>query len=174
MTRSRPSLALAALACAGLSLPAAAQPKPAFSQIDVKAAVKKAVDASLVSFKSQFPVLKLVNPCTAEFNAAVAAAHSGLSACLDANNPPAGSPLADFNALSNVALATKCANKTLDACVAEVVAQQSLFCNKQAAINVAKAKSVLQRCCAPLSQQKVALEKQLADITADLQSCLAK
>ncbi|MFI5120709.1 MAG: hypothetical protein ACHQM4_09860, partial [Thermoanaerobaculia bacterium] len=86
MVPNRISLALAAVACLGLSLTAVAQPKPqTFSQVDVKAAVKKAVDAQLIDFGRQFPHLTLQNPCTTDFNNAVAAAKAEHSACLDSN-----------------------------------------------------------------------------------------
>ncbi|MFI5121172.1 MAG: hypothetical protein ACHQM4_12195, partial [Thermoanaerobaculia bacterium] len=114
------------------------------------------------------------NPCTTDFNNAVAAAKAEHSACLDSNNPPAGSPLAVFNALSNTALAQKCAGQTLDACVAAVVKDQAKFCAIQEAKEFSKAKTTLQRCCAPLNQQKADLEKQLAAVNADLQSCLGQ
>ncbi len=173
MKKSCTTLALAALVGLALARPAAAQPKPrTFNPIDVKAALKKAVDAQLIDFGKQFPHLKLANPCTTEFNNAVAAAKAEQTGCLDSNNPPAGSPLAAFNALSNAQLAQKCGNQTLDACVDAVVKEQAKFCAKERAKEVAKAKSVLSRCCAPLAKQKADLEKQLADITADLQGCL--
>ena len=173
MRKNCMTIALVALAGVALARPAVAQPKPAtFNPIDVKAALKKAVDAQLIDFGKQFPHLKLANPCTTDFNTAVQDATAEHTACLDVNNPPAGSPLAVFNALSNVALAQKCAGQTLDACVAGVVQDQTKFCNRERAINVAKAKSVLQRCCAPLSQHKADLQKELADVTAALQSCL--
>ena len=136
--------------------------------------MKKAVDVKVAALKAQFPTLKLVNPCTAEYNSAVAAAQAESTSCLDANNPPAGSPLAAFNALTNAQLGAKCGTQTLDACVADVVLQQSIFCARERAVSIAKAKSVLQRCCAPLSQHKADLEKQLADVNADINACLAK
>ena len=173
MRKNCMTLALVALAGVALARPAVAQPKPAtFNPIDVKASLKKAVDAQLIDFGRQFPHLTLANPCTTEFNEAVNAAKAEHTACLDVNNPPAGSPLAVFNALSNVALAQKCSGQTLDACVAGVVKDQAKFCAIQAAKELSKAKTVLARCCAPLSQRKADLQKELADVTAALQSCL--
>ena len=173
MKKNLMALALAAVVGVALARSATAQPKPpAFNPADVKSALKKAVDLQLIDFGKQFPHLTHSNPCTTEFNAAVKAATAENTACLDSTNPPAGSPLAAFNALSNVALAQKCAGQTLDACVAAVVHEQAKFCAKERAINVAKAKSVLQRCCAPLSQRKAELQRELAAIEADVQSCL--
>lgn len=173
MRKTCMTLALAALAGLALARPAAAQPKPkTFNPVDVKAALKRAVDLQVIDFGKQFPNLTIANPCTTEFNNAVKAAKAERTACLDINNPPAGSPLAVFNALSNVALAQKCGNQTLDACVAGVIQDQTKFCAKEAAKDLAKAKIVLRRCCAPLSQRKTELQKELAAIEGDLQSCL--
>ena len=173
MKKNLMTLTLAALVGVALARSATAQPKPpTFNPVDVKAALKKAVDLQLIDFGKQFPNLSHANPCTTEFNNAVKAAKAEHTACLDINNPPAGSPLAKFNALSNVALAQKCANQTLDACVAGVVHDQAKFCAIEQAKDVSKAKSVLARCCAPLSQRKAELQKELAAIEADVQSCL--
>lgn len=174
MKKNWMTLALAILGGLALAAPAAAaDPKsPGINRVDLKNALKKAVDLQIVDFGKQFPRLTLANPCTTEFNVAVKEAAAEHAACLDINNPPAGSPLAVFNALSNVALAQKCANQTLDACVAQVVHDQKLFCARERAINVAKAKSVLRRCCGPLSQRKAELQRELAAIEADVQSCL--
>jgi len=173
MKKTCTTLALAALAGLVLARPAAAQPKPqTFNPVDVKAALKKAVDTQLIDFGKQFPHLTLVNPCTTEFNDAVKAAKAEHTACLDTNNPPAGSPLATFNALSNAALGQKCAGQTLDQCVAGVVKDQAKFCLKEQAKDVAKAKTVLSKCCGPLSQKKAELQKELAAVEADLKSCL--
>lgn len=173
MRKTCTTLALAALAGLALARPAVAQPKPpTFNPADVKAALKKAVDLQVIDFGRQFPHLTLPNPCTTEFNEAVNAAKAEHTACLDTNNPPAGSPLAVFNALSNVALAQKCAGLTLDACVAGVVKDQAKFCALQAAKELSAAKTVLAKCCTPLSQRKAELQKELAAIEADVQSCL--
>ncbi len=173
MRKTCTTLTLATLAGLALARPAAAQPKSqTFNPVDVKSALKKAVDLQVIDFGRQFPHLTLASPCTTEFNSAVAAAKAEHTACLDVNNPPAGSPLAAFNALSNVALAQKCAGQTLDACVAGVVKDQAKFCALQAAKELAKAKTVLQKCCAPLAARKAELQRELAAIDADVQSCL--
>lgn len=173
MFRKPASLALAALTFLALGAHAA-DPKGGLNPVDFKNALKRAIDAEKLKFHNQFPDLRLQNPCIVDYNAAVRAAEAEHAACLDADSPPAGSPLADFNNLSNAQLAAKCGSKTLDQCVADVIAQQTKFCAKERAIDLAKAKSKLRTCCQPLNQQKADLQKQLDAVNEALKSCLGQ
>lgn len=165
------TLLLAVLATLALGVPASAAP-PTISPIDVKAALKKASDAALVDFHRQFPLLTFEDPCAREYNDAVKAAETEAKDCLDAANPPAGSPLANFNALSNAQLASFCGAKTLDACVADVVKAQQRFCAINAAKAKARARTAQQKCCSGFAAKKKQLEADLKNINDRLAICL--
>jgi hypothetical protein len=174
MLRSARAIVLAAAGAALLALPAAAQPKPlTLNPTDARNLLRKGSADALAEIKRQFPELTLEDPCAREYNEAVKAAQDEAKTCLDADNPPAGSPAAAFNALNNTQLATFCAGKTLDACVADVLKEQRKFC----ALNAAKAKSraatAQQKCCASFTEKKKQLEAELKAINDRLALCLA-
>jgi len=134
---------------------------------EAKAATKRLIGIEVGRVQAELPDLKLEHPCAREYTAALKAARAEAAACLNADNPPAGSPLADFNALSNAQLAQKCAGKTLDECVASVLKAQAIFCAKEKAKDLAKAKSALRTCCGPLTEEKKEIEKALAFCTGN-------
>ncbi len=119
-----------------------------------------------------FPELKFEDPCAREYNDAVKAAQAEAKACLDSDSPPAGSPLANFNALSNAQLAAFCGSQTLEACVAGVVKQQQKFCAINAAKAKSRAKTAQQKCCSSFAAQKKDLEAELKAINDRLAICL--
>jgi len=132
---------------------------------EARKTVKRLLPVEIGKVNDQIPDLKLQHPCVRAYNDAVKAARAEAAACLNADNPPGGSPLADFNALSNAQLAQKCAGKTLDECVASVLKAQAIFCAKEKAKDLAKAKAALRNCCGPLTEEKKEIEKALAFCT---------
>jgi len=175
MKSSARSLLLAGLAGLGallLGLPAPAAPPKSINPADAKAAVRKASDAALIDLRRDLPELKFEDPCAREYNDAVKAAEAEGRACLDADNPPAGSPLAKFNALNNAQLGAFCGDKTLEACVAGVLQDQKKFCAINAAKAKARAKSALSKCCQGFRDRKKQLEAELKSIEERLAICL--
>lgn len=168
---SRNSL-LSALAALTLAVPALSQPKTV-NPADARSAIKRASDAALVDFRGQFPELKFEDPCAREYNEAIKAAADEAKACLDADNPPAGSPLAAFNAKTNTQLATFCGDKTLQACADGVVHEQKKFCAIQAAKAKSRAKTAQQKCCESFTARKRQLEADLKAINDRLALCLS-
>jgi hypothetical protein len=172
----RTSLFLAALGCLGLTAPVFAQPKAPFNPADVKADLRRAIDVEIGNLKLQFPDLKFQDPCITEYNAAVAAASAEAHACLNADNPPAGSPIAVFNAGSSFDQQKTCDKYTQGGltCSAGLLKDQQKFC----AVNAAKAKSRAQTarvaCCSGLAAQKKKLEDQLKSVSSLLESCLGQ
>ena len=134
---------------------------------EARKAVKRLLPVEIGKVRDQIPDLKLQHPCARAYTDAVKAARSEAAACLNGDTPPAGSPLAEFNALTNAQLASKCAGKTLDECVAAVLRSQAIFCAKEKAKDLAKAKAALRNCCGPLSEEKKEIEKALAFCTGN-------
>lgn len=115
-------------------------------------------------------------------------ANAAYLACMDTDNPPAGSPLASFNAMSNVQLGQYCGAMTLEQCVDKALTQQETFC--QATVKpleelAARKKSEcgealkeclqakkelvsLERVAKLLAAKKAQLESELAKVNADL------
>ena len=165
-------LLLAGLSAFLLGLPAAAAPPTTINPADAKAAVRKASDAALVDFRRDLPELRFEDPCAREYNEAVKAAEAEARACLNPDTPPAGSPVAKFNALTNAQLAAFCGDKTLEACVANVLLEQKRFCAINAAKAKAHAKSVLSKCCQGFRDRKAQIEAELKAINERLAICL--
>lgn len=171
MPRLVRSALLTALA-AVLALPAAAAQPTVINPADAKIAIRKAGGNALADFHKQFPELKFEDPCAREYNEAVKAAEAEAKACLDPDNPPAGSPLAKFNALTNTQLATFCGDKTLQACADDVVKDQQRFCAVNAAKAKSRAKTAQQKCCSGFAARKKELEAELKAINDRLAICL--
>ncbi len=163
---------LAALSALVFRVAAPAAPPTTINPVDARAALRKASDAAVVDLLRGLPELKFEDPCAREYNDAVKAAQAEAKACLDSENPPAGSPLANFNALTNAQLAAFCGNKTLDACVADVVKQQQKFCAINAAKAKSRAKTAQQKCCSSFAARKKELEAELKAINDRLAICL--
>lgn len=163
---------LAALSAVVLSALASAAPPTAINPVDAKAALRKASAAALVDFHRDLPDLKFEDPCAREYNEAVKAAEAEAKACLDPDSPPAGSPVAKFNALNNTQLAAFCGDKTLDACVANVLLDQKKFCAINAAKAKSRAKTALSKCCQGFRDRKAQIEAELKSINERLAICL--
>lgn len=172
MKPSTRNLLLAGLSAFVVAAAAPAAPPTTINPVDARAALRKASDAAVVDALRGFPELKFEDPCAREYNDAVKAAQAEAKACLDPDHPPAGSPLANFNALSNAQLAAFCGSQTLDACVAGVVKQQQKFCAINAAKAKSRAKTAQQKCCSGFAAQKKDLEAQLKAINDRLAICL--
>jgi hypothetical protein len=125
--------------------------------------------------------------CQAELDAAVSAAEREASACLNPDNPPPGSPLANFNQMSNIQVQQFCANLTGSECAEKVLKDQKIFCGKERARDIAKAKAKKAQCEAELRQCNDAradfqnaknritqLERELAELKGKLPALQAK
>ena len=163
---------LAGLSALALGTAAPAAPPTAINPVDARAALRKASDAAIVDALRGLPELKFEDPCAREYNDAVKAAQAEAKACLDPDHPPAGSPLADFNALTNAQLGSFCGTKSLEACVADVVKQQQKFCAINAAKAKSRAKTAQQKCCSGFAARKKELEAELKSINDRLAICL--
>jgi hypothetical protein len=163
---------LAGLSALVLGALASAAPPTTINPVDAKAAIRKASDAALADLTRGFPELRFEDPCAREYNDAVKEAGIEARACLDPDHPPAGSPLAAFNALTNAQLASFCGDKTLDACVASVVKEQQKFCAINAAKAKSRAKTAQQKCCSAFAARKKELEAELKAINDRLAICL--
>lgn len=172
MKSSTRNLILAGFSTLVLGALASAAPPTTINPADAKAAVRKASDAALIELRRDLPELKFEDPCAREYNEAVKAAEAEAKACLNPDSPPAGSPLAKFNALTNAQLAAFCGDKTLDACVANVLLDQKKFCAINAAKAKARAKSALSKCCQGFRERKKQLEAELKSIEDRLAICL--
>jgi hypothetical protein len=125
--------------------------------------------------------------CQAELDAAVVAAEREAAGCLNPDNPPAGSPLANFNQLTNLQVQQFCGNLTGSECAEKILDDQKKFCAKERARDIAKAKSKKAQCEAEIRQCNDAratlqnaknritqLEKELADLKGKLPTLQAK
>lgn len=155
-----------------LGAAALAAPPKTINPADAKAALRRATDAAIVDLRRDLPELKFEDPCAREYNEAVKAAEAEAKACLDPDSPPAGSPVAKFNALTNAQLAAFCGDKTLDACVASVLLDQKKFCAINAAKAKSRAKTALSKCCQGFRDRKKQLEAELKSIEDRLAICL--
>ena len=172
MNPSARNLLLSGLSALLVCVAASAAPPTTINPADAKAALRKASDAAVVDALRGLPELKFEDPCAREYNDAVKAAQAEAKACLDPDHPPAGSPLANFNALTNAQLGPFCGSKTLDACVADVVKQQQKFCAINAAKAKSRAKTAQQKCCSNFAARKKELEAELKSINDRLAICL--
>lgn len=172
MKSSARNVILAGFSTLVLGTLASAAPPTTINPADAKAAVRKASDAAIADLRRDLPELKFEDPCAREYNEAVKAAEAEAKACLNPDSPPAGSPLAKFNALTNAQLGSFCGDKTLDACVAGVLLDQKKFCAINAAKAKARAKSALSKCCQGFRDRKKQLEAELKSIEDRLAICL--
>lgn len=172
MNPSARNLFLSGLSALLVCAAAPAAPPTTINPADARAAVRKASDAALADLRKEFPELKFEDPCAREYNDAVKAAEAEAKACLSPDSPPAGSPLANFNALTNAQLGSFCGTKSLEACVADVVKQQQRFCAINAAKAKSRAKTAQQKCCSGFAARKKELEAELKSINDRLAICL--
>ena len=108
-------------------------------------------------------------------------ANQDFKACMNPDTPTAGSPVAKFNAYTNMQLAQYCGNKTMQQCVDQVNQEQNTFCNQlvmptrtqaekakqdctQARVECTTAKSKLEG----LKKSKVEFEARKKQLEADL------
>jgi len=177
-------LAMLSIALAVPTTGSAQAPSKTQIQTIIKSKVSSALDEALRDLRG---VRVGLPTCQSEFDQAVQAAEQEGAACLNVDSPPAGSPLANFNNLSNIGVQQFCANLTGDQCAAKVLQEQKLFCAKERARDIAKAKSIKARCQAEVQQcndakaavtnarsQIAQLERQLAVLRASLPTLEAK
>lgn len=159
---------------------------PSKTQIQsiLRGSVSSALDEALRDLRG----IKVGLPtCQSEFDQAVQAAQQANAACLNVDSPPPGSPLANFNSLSNIGVQQFCGSLTGDQCAAKILRDQKLFCARESAKDVAKAKIIRSRCEAELQQcndakaaltnarsQIAQLERQLIALKASLPTLEAK
>jgi len=153
-------------------------------QTIIKSKVPSALDEALRDLRG---VRVGLPTCQSEFDQAVRAAEQESAACLNVDNPPPGSPLANFNGLSNIGVQQFCGSLTGDQCAEKILRDQKLFCAKERAKDIAKAKIIRSRCQAEVEQcndakaaltnartQIAQLERQLIALRASLPTLEAK
>lgn len=111
-----------------------------------KALVKTKISAKVAERLRGITGVAIDKECQVDFAKAVAKAEASERRCNNADNPPAGSPVAKFNALNNVQLASFCGNKTLEACVDGVIAEQAAFCDAQSKPDIDAATALRDKC----------------------------
>lgn len=173
---------LAALLAAGslfLALPLAAQAAPA-PAMDISAAKSKLQqlqkqagprikrDASLAACKKSEDIEDQLNKQHA--------------VCMSPNSAPAGSPIAVFNGMSNMALGSYCGQLTFDKCIEKVNSEQTVYCDRAALPLKAAAEAAKKECATAkaecdkatqLHSQKLAQHKELEQKAAKLQQELS-
>ena len=74
-------------------------------------------DASLAACTAYVNQVKLIN--------------STHASCMNPNTAPSGSPVSNFNKMTNIQLGQFCGAKSLNQCVADVLTQQDVYCDNK-------------------------------------------
>lgn len=144
------------------------------TKADVKAQIKAKSAAAVTNSLAGLRGLTIGSECKAKFDAAVKAAEAEKTACMNVDNPPAGSPIAEFNAFSQLQHDQFCGDLSNGDCADKVIKNQALFCAKDAAREEAKAKAIQKNCDAAVKACKDATKAvatntaAIAKIEADL------
>jgi hypothetical protein len=180
---------LAALGFFALALAASAYSLPqGITKTQVKALIKNKVPPAIAEALTGLKGVRVGSgACQAELDQAVAAAEREAAACLNPDNPPAGSPLANFNQMTNLQVTQFCGNLTGDECAEKILNDQKKFCAKERAKEIAKANNKKAACEAEIRQcndaranlqnaknRIVQLEKELANLKGELPTLESK
>jgi hypothetical protein len=135
----------------------------------VKTAIRAQLSAAVTEALKDISNRRIPNVCVSAFNAKVNEAKTEVQACLNIDNPPAGSPFAAFNGKTASGQQVFCDDAVRTGggktCGEILVADQSRFC----AINAAKAKSAaktIEAECLSCENKRTQIDQLKAQIAA--------